>query len=190
MRAFLAFEVQASVKRHLQDVAKGMAARITGVKWVSEEGQHVTLKFFGEIGEDMAASIKASLARLEQRHRPFDVTIGGVDAFPSKRRARVIVVTLEKGVDKIKTIFNDIEDGLSTIGVEREKRELAPHITLGRRRTPAPLLEREIIAPEPMGFTVDKLVLFSSTLTPQGAVYAPVWGIPFTGGMGQESPGK
>ena len=69
---------------------------------------------------------------------PFEATTKEVDAFPNKRRARVIVVTLEKGVDIARTIFHDIEDALSTLGIEEEKRDFTPHITLGRRKEPAP----------------------------------------------------
>jgi 2'-5' RNA ligase len=166
MRAFLAFEVSAPVKEYLQGIIRGMASRITGVKWVKSDGQHITLKFFSEIEETMANNMKERLARIENMYGPFEATAMGVDAFPNKRRARVIVVNLEKGVDIAKAIFHDIEDALST---------------LGRRKEPAPLLERDIPGLEEMSFIVERLVLFMSTLTPQGAIYTPVWEIGFKG---------
>jgi 2'-5' RNA ligase len=181
MRAFLAFEISAPVKEYLQGVIRGMASRITGVRWVKSDGQHITLKFFGEIEETMANSMKERLARLENIYSPFEATVKGVDAFPNKRRVRVIVVTLEKGVDIAKAISHDIEDVLSTLGIEEEKRDFTPHITLGRKKEPAPLLERDIPGLDEMSFIIDRLVLFRSTLTPQGAMYTPVWEIVFKG---------
>jgi 2'-5' RNA ligase len=181
MRAFLAFEVSAPVKEYLQGIIRGMASRITGVKWVKSDGQHITLKFFGDIEDAMAEGIREKLSGLEGKFGPFEATTKGVDAFPNKRRARVIVVNLEKGVDIAKAIFHDIEDALSTLGIEEEKRDFTPHITLGRRKEPAPLLERDIPGLDEMSFIVDRLVLFRSTLTPQGAVYAPVWEIDLKG---------
>lgn len=181
MRAFLAFEISAPVKEYLQGVIRGMASRITGVKWVKSGGQHITLKFFSEIEETMANNMKERLARIENMYGPFEATIKGVDAFPNKRRARVIVVTMEKGVDIAKAIFHDIEDALLTLGIEKEKRDFTPHITLGRRKEPAPLLERDITGLDEMSFIIDQLVLFRSTLTPQGAIYAPVWEIGLRG---------
>jgi 2'-5' RNA ligase len=155
-----------------------MGAKTTGVRWVGEEAQHLTLKFFGEIDEEMTKTIKTSLAHIGTTYGSVETTTGAIDTFPNRRRARVIVVTLDKGVDKIKAIFDDIENGLSTIGFEREKRGFVPHITLGRRKIPAPFLDRDIPRIEEMKFVLDKLVLFRSTLTPQGAIYNPVWDIP------------
>jgi 2'-5' RNA ligase len=179
MRAFLAFEISVPVKEYLQGIILGMASRITGAKWVKNDGQHITLKFFSEIEETMANNMKERLARLENIYGPFEATTKGVDAFPNKRRARVIVVNLEKGVDISRAIFHDIEDTLSTLGIEKEKRDFTPHITLGRNKEPTPLLERDIPGLEEMSFVIDRLVLFRSTLTPQGAIYAPVWEIGF-----------
>lgn len=181
MRAFLAFEISSSVKEYLQIIAAAMATRISGVKWVKKDGQHITLKFFGEIEEVMAKQIQERLSDFEGRYEPFGATIQAIDAFPSKRRVRVIVVTLEKGVDIAKTIFHDIEEALSTLGIEKEKRDFTPHITLGRKKEQTPLLERDIPILNELSFIVDRVVLFKSTLTPQGAIYDRVWEIEFKG---------
>lgn len=189
MRAFLAFEVSAPVKEYLQEVARLMAPRVTGVRWVKSEGQHITLKFFGEIDDITANSIKEGLSVYNNKFGPFEVSIHSVDAFPNKRRARVIIVTLEKGVDIAKAIFHDIEGILLSLGFESEKREFTPHITLGRKREPGPLLERDIPRLNEMSFIIDRLILFRSTLTPRGAIYTPVWEIELKG-MKSETGGK
>jgi 2'-5' RNA ligase len=179
MRAFLAFEIADPVKEYLKEIISGMAPKVSGVKWVKSDGQHITIKFFGEITETMATLMRQKLSGLENTVEPFEAAIKAVDAFPSKRRARVIVVTLEKGVDIAKAIFHDIEDTLSTIGIEKEIRDFTPHITLGRRREQAPLPERDIQGLNELRFIIDRLVLFKSTLTSQGAIYTKVWEIEF-----------
>ena len=181
MRAFLAFEISAAVKEYLKEIIIDMAPRVSGVKWVKSEGQHITLKFFGEIEEAMATRIQEKLSGLENRFEPFEATTKAVDAFPSKRRVRVIVVTLEKGVDIAKAIFHDIEDTLSTIGIEKEKRDFTPHITIGRKKEQTPLLGRDIPGVNELSFVIDRIVFFKSTLTPQGAIYAKVWEIDLKG---------
>jgi 2'-5' RNA ligase len=93
----------------------------------------------------------------------------------------------EKGVDIAKAIFHDIEDTLLTLGIEVEKRDFTPHITLGRKKEPTPLLERDIPDLDEMSFVIDRLVLFRSTLTPQGAIYSPVWEIEFKAEKGETS---
>lgn len=179
MRVFLALEISPSVKEYLQGIIKIMASRITGVRWVKSEGQHITLKFFGELDEAMVENIRTRLLSIEDKFEPFETTIKGIDAFPNKRRARVIVITLEKGVDIAKAIFNDIEVALLPLGFEGEKRDYTPHITLGRKKEQSPILERDIPDLNGMGFIVDRLVMFRSTLTPQGAIYSPLWEIGF-----------
>jgi 2'-5' RNA ligase len=185
MRAFLAIEISDDIKQYLKTIIKSMAGKVDGVKWVNEEGQHITLKFFGEIEEARAWKIKEAVSMLEKKYSPFVTTTKRLSAFPDKKRARVIVVTLEKGVDNIKMIFNDIEEHLSTLGIEKERRELSPHITLGRRKIPAPLLDRDIIEMEEKTFIIEKLVLFKSTLTKEGAIYTPVWEIKLGGKNGE-----
>lgn len=179
MRVFLALEISPPVKEYLQGIIKIMASRITGVRWVKSEGQHITLKFFGELDEAMVENIRTRLLSIDDKFEPFEATIKGIDAFPNKRRARVIVVTLEKGVDIAKAIFNDIEVALLPLGFEGEKRDYTPHITLGRKKEQSPILERDIPDLNGMRFIVDRLVMFRSTLTPQGAIYSPLWEIGF-----------
>ncbi len=181
MRAFLALSIPDGIKSYLQEVVTTMSRKTDGVKWVGKNGQHITLKFFGEIEELKAQTIKGVLGGIEERYAPVSTNLGVLGAFPTPRRARVIVVTLQNGVDKIQRIFNDIENSLSTLDIEKETREFTPHITLGRRRVPAPLLERDIVTVEQKAFVLDSLVLYKSTLTREGALYDKVWEIKLKG---------
>jgi 2'-5' RNA ligase len=152
MRTFLAIEIPDEIKTYLTSVTKEMSRYADGVKWVKESAQHITLKFFGEINEDMVWNIKKSIDHLGTKHGKFSLALKCIDAFPSQRKARVIVVTLENGVDNIVNIFNDIEYNVSTLGIEKETRPFVPHITLGRRKTPTPLLDKALIEIEGMSF--------------------------------------
>lgn len=174
MRVFLAFEIPREVKEYLGEIARPMARRVAGVKWVGQAGQHVTLKFFGEIDEDLARSIGEAVASVAAGYGPFQARLRGIDAFPDRRRARVIVVTLDKGVDNMRSLFNDIEDALEVLGIEKEKRGFTPHITLGRKRESSPLHDAHMPALEGTDFTITTLTLFKSTLTPAGALYEPL----------------
>ncbi len=183
MRTFLAIEIPDEIKTYLKTVTKEISRYADGVKWVKETAQHITLKFFGETDEDMVWNIKKSIEHLGAEHGQFNLALKCIDAFPSLKKARVIVVALENGVDNIINIFNDIEHNVSTLGIEKESRPFVPHITLGRRKMPAPLLEKALIELEKMSFRADALVMFKSTLTSQGAVYTPVWGIRLKGSI-------
>jgi RNA 2',3'-cyclic 3'-phosphodiesterase len=181
MRAFLAIEITDDIKKYLKTIIKFAAMHVDGVKWVKETGQHITLKFFGEIEDEKAKQIKESILYIEKKHTPFVVTIKGIDAFPDRRRARVIIVTLENGIDNIKNIFNDIEESVLALNIEKEKRPFTPHITLGRMKIPAPLPDKAIKDIERISFVAGSVVLFKSTLRPEGALYTPVWELKLRG---------
>ncbi|MCX8111200.1 MAG: RNA 2',3'-cyclic phosphodiesterase [Syntrophorhabdaceae bacterium] len=177
MRAFIAFELPAYIKTYLSKTIDAMSSRTDNVKWVRYEGLHITLKFLGEIDDSVASDIRDGLMYLETKYRPFTMSLDRIDAFPDRKMARVIVVRLKNEIDIISNIFKDIEDNLEKFGFEREKRVFKPHITLGRRKTPLPLLEKAIIKLDEMDFSVDSVVMFKSTLTSQGAIYDPIWKI-------------
>ncbi len=174
MRCFLAFEIPADVKGCLSRASRSMAKTLPGVRWVKPEGQHITIHFFGEISEAKAEEIKDVLRACG----PYDhvvTSLKAVDAFPDKRRPRVIVATLDEGVDIIRSIYHDIENRLAALGYEKEKRGYAPHITFGRMKMPAPILERDIVRLECPRFTIDRIVLFKSNLGREGATYEPLF---------------
>jgi 2'-5' RNA ligase len=182
MRAFFAIEISDDVKKYLTTVAMTVAKHIDGVRWVNEAGRHITLKFLAEIEEEMAGKLKEATAHIGANHAPFTATIKGVDAFPDKRRARVIVIALENGVDNITNIYKDIEESCLALGIEKETRPYTPHLTLGRRKVPGPIPDKALVMLERMSFNVDSVVLFKSTLRPEGALYTPVWEIQLKGG--------
>ncbi len=182
MRSFFAIEVSDDVKKYLTTVVNSAAKHVDGVRWVNESGRHITLKFLGEIEEGMAEKLKAALTYVGAKHASFTATLKEIDAFPDRRRARVIVITLENGVDTIMNIYNDMEKTCETFSFEREGRAYTPHITLGRKKVPGPVPDKALVKLERMSFNVDSVVLFKSTLRPEGAIYTPVWKIQLEGG--------
>ena len=174
MRVFLALELPGPIKEYLSMVTKTMSQRVSGVKWVKAEGIHVTLKFFGEIEEKKVQEIVGALQGINKQHTAMPVQLKEIKAFPDLMRPRVIVVTFQEGVDNVKAIFHDIESCLLAVGIQKEKRGFAPHITIGRVKDVAPLLKMNIVPLEEKRFLLDNLVLYQSTLTREGALYAPL----------------
>ncbi len=181
MRAFLALEIPGDITAYLGGVVDRLAKRTAGVRWVRGEGIHITVKFLGEIEGAAAQEMRSVLLPIGSRFAPVAARLGALDAFPSRRSARVIVVKLKEGVREIQAIFSEMEEGLAGMDVEREKRGLVPHITLGRRRTPEPFSDGDPLPIEERAFLVEHLVLFRSTLTPGGAIYDPIWKITLGG---------
>jgi 2'-5' RNA ligase len=174
MRVFLALELPGAIKEYLLTVTKTMSQRVSGVKWVKAEGFHVTLKFFGEIGEKKAQEIEGALQGINKKQMASAVQLKEINAFPDLMRPRVIVVTFQEGVDNVKAIFHDIESCLLAVGIQKEGRGFIPHITLGRVKDMIPLLKSSIMLLEEKRFLLDNLVLYQSTLMRERALYTPL----------------
>jgi RNA 2',3'-cyclic 3'-phosphodiesterase len=181
MRAFLAFDIPADVTDYLNAIVDRLARRIDGVKWVRNEGIHITVKFLGDIDDDFGPTMKDALQSIGAQHAPISARLGQLDAFPNRRSGRVIVVKLSQGGEDIRSVFSEVEQKLEALQVAREKRELVPHITLGRRRVPKSFPNGDLLPVEEKTFAVEDLVLYKSTLTPGGAIYAPIWKIKLGG---------
>ncbi len=173
MRAFIALSIPEDVKAYLSDVADALSRREDGVRWVRGENQHLTLKFLGEIDEEQKRKIVPLLNCVAERFSEIRVSLKGIDGFPKKQVARVIVITLTDGVEELKNLSGAIEDELAKIGFEKENREFVPHITLGRRKNPKPI--KDTFPIEPLQFVMDEIVLYKSILTPSGSIYEPIW---------------
>ncbi len=181
MRTFLALPVPADIVAYLRGVIGRLERRTEGVRWVRDEGIHITVKFLGEIEEGRTEEVRSALTPVGALFEPFRARLGGLDAFPAKRSARVVVVRLKEGVEPAQAIFEEVEERLAAIDIERERRKLVPHLTLGRRRIPKPFPNGDPMPIEEREFLIEELVLYRSTLTPGGAIYAPIWKIKLGG---------
>ena len=186
MRCFLAFEIPAGIKECLSQASREMAKKIPGVRWVKPDGQHITIHFFGEISEARVEEIKDVLKGCGPYERIM-ASLKKVDAFPGKKRARVIVATLDEGVDIIRSIYHDIVNRLTALGYKKEERGYTPHITFGRLKIPAPVLERDVVGLECLRFAIDRIVLFKSILGRQGATYEPLFELNLTAAPAESS---
>jgi RNA 2',3'-cyclic 3'-phosphodiesterase len=171
IRAFIAIEVPSSVKESLLQLRDRLRPEIRGASWSRPDGFHLTFKFIGNISHETCDKIKEFLPAAARRDQ-FEVSFGRLGVFPNPRKARVLWVGLEKGARECKAVFESIEEPLEKLGFTREIRAFSPHLTLARFRNPGPhnpgLLQTEFSIPS---FTADSVILFRSTLKPDGAVY-------------------
>jgi RNA 2',3'-cyclic 3'-phosphodiesterase len=178
MRTFLAVFPSTHAQEAAQRVIERLRIPDDDVSWVKRENLHYTLRFMGELDEDGVARVTAA-ARLSVAGRPpFTATLGGAGAFPSARRARVLWLGLSEGAESLTALASGLEQALRDHGFDAASRAFSPHLTLGRVRrreqdwsarlagVGAPLERGQAPA-----FTVDRVVVVESTLSPGGSLY-------------------
>ncbi len=176
MRLFAAITIPARERKRLFKAAASLREAGLPVRWVDVDAIHLTLKFLGEVPKDRVDRVRASLAAVAAKSRPFEVGLGGFGAFPSLRKPRVIWAGAYASPE-LRCLKHDLEWEFAELGYEREARAFHPHLTLGRARPEAAAGDfrdlEELV--EPLKYqgtlTVNSVVLLRSTPGPQGASY-------------------
>ncbi len=186
IRAFIAVELPDSVKEFLEDVSSRLKKCGADVKWVKSNGIHLTLKFLGQMDTDLIPIIESNLRPIFARQKPFVLHVSGLGAFPGLARPRVIWAGLNDPERITPLLASKVEEILEPLGFQREKRALAPHLTLGRVRSNkncGDLIEavRQSMDISGPTFEADHAVLFQSVLKPAGAEYSIISSFDFSG---------
>ena len=149
-----------------------LRAGVPGAKWVDPGNFHLTLRFIGETGEDIAADIDDALSRL--RVRQFTLQIAGTGVFGGGDRPRSLWVGVER-TSELVALRDKVEQALFRAGLPPEPRKFAPHVTLARLRNPPLDQLRNYLAAhaqfraEPL--PVEGFSLIASFQTKAGSIY-------------------
>lgn len=101
---------------------------VPGAKWRPRENLHLTLRFFDEVAEPVAAEIDAALDEVAAGTAPFELKLKGVGAF-----GKELPHTLWAGVEKnaaLERLAADCERAARRLGLKPEPRKFTPHVTL------------------------------------------------------------
>jgi 2'-5' RNA ligase len=173
MRAFIAVEVPEKQRRLVNDLITEEKKNNLPIRWVAFENLHITMKFLGEIDDKKKNDVIAVLTDTAKRYKPVTATLDGLGCFPSPRNPRVLWVGVSQGDKELVEIASDLENSLAKFRIKKEDKKFHAHLTIGRVKSACSVddIIARAIKTEP--FAIDALVLFKSTLTPQGPVYEP-----------------
>jgi 2'-5' RNA ligase len=145
------------------------------VKLVEPENVHITIKFLGETDEGIIERIEEIMKYAVENIDQFDIKLKGSGFFPNEKYIRVIWIGIEN-IDKTSSIAKKIDQQLSKLGFEKEKRGFSAHLTIARVKSAKnkddlmKIIEkfRDI---EFGTFNVNSIKLKKSELTPKGPIY-------------------
>lgn len=173
IRLFVGLAVPEDLRATLAERQNG----VPGARWVEPKNLHVTLRFIGEVDENVAADIDAHLAEVRAPAPP--VGLNGLGRFGDKRGTRILYVGVEPHPALIH-LRDKVESACVRAGLEPEARKFKPHVTLARFKGSGLAGAGggridDIVAANtawrPGTFTPARFVLFSSHLGHGGADY-------------------
>lgn len=176
MRSFIAIDCEKNLKDNISSLIRRLDSGKGNIRWVKNQGKHVTLKFLGDITDKQLEAINHELKISIKSFEPFELSLKGTGSFPlSTHFPKVLWV----GVEDNKTLNflqKEIELSLFKLGFPKEKRQFHPHLTLGRVKKKdglEPILDGIQQSREEFfgKMRVERVTLFKSTLQPTGAEY-------------------
>jgi 2'-5' RNA ligase len=134
MRCFIALEFDENLIEKLSVIQGTLRSNFNKGNWVRKENYHLTVKFLGEIEQEQVNNIERLLENISLECYCPSLSLGNIGYFNKRENYYGVVwVGLEGEVDKLKIIYNQMEEEMYKLGFEKEKRKFFPHITLGRR---------------------------------------------------------
>jgi 2'-5' RNA ligase len=169
--------VSPEVRENLMKVEEELKQTRADIKLIEKENLHFTVKFLGEIPDNMMEEIDKRIKTLALKKMEVDVR--GLGAFPDAKRPRVVWAGVAPhDLAAVSSSGQQVIDALEGVG-ESDERGFHPHITLGRVRSPrnheALVAVLRDCSTKDFGRTpITALKLKSSSLTPNGPTYRDV----------------
>ena len=180
MRTFIAIELSKDIRETLAQIQSHLKYSCADIKWIEKENIHLTLKFLGEIPDKKLQQVKSTLEIVGKETSPFEISLKDIGAFPNINYPRVIWVGLDKGADESKVFAQMINEEVLKIGFQKEPRPFAPHLTIGRVRSPKnkEALKEKMLSCQLSAVSlqlIKSVILFQSALTPKGPIYTKLY---------------
>jgi RNA 2',3'-cyclic 3'-phosphodiesterase len=162
--------------QELRHIHGNLRDRSRGVRWEKPERLHLTLRFVGEVPEDLLPRILAGLRGIHGLS--FTLRTHELVLFPDRKQPRVLAITVSPTPELIDLQANVSRVLEREVGTPVEGRPYRPHITIARfRRASSDQIDTamsSVASIEGIVIPVTAFILYESVLRPEGPVYRPV----------------
>ncbi|MDP2124023.1 MAG: RNA 2',3'-cyclic phosphodiesterase [Parvibaculum sp.] len=158
IRLFTALEIPDEAAEKLVRLQRG----IEGARWIDRADLHITLRFIGDVAENIAADIDDALALIPVT--PFEVELEGVGEFGGERPNALWAGV--KMSEPLRILQGRHESAMRRVGLKPETRKFHPHVTVARITRASVMDVGHYIAANNLfaapRFTVERFTLFSA----------------------------
>ena len=196
IRAFLAVQLTEPLRTTLEALQSDLKRRIihdlprdVSVSWVRPPSIHLTVKFLGDINEELVAPLRDAVADTLSHHRALQIPLDRLGVCPRPQQPRVLWIgpsdqwESSEGAGRLAALHQAIETCCVALNLAPDSRSLSAHLTLARikagHRAAGQALARSGVMdrlPVQAGsLAVDAIALMRSELKPSGSVYSMLW---------------
>jgi 2'-5' RNA ligase len=172
IRLFVALEIPDDVKLEIFKHCHTVANNSLDYRWEAREKVHLTLKFIGDVKEDILPLIFDEL-EFVKNYSSFACTISKFGFFFRNNEAKILWCNLETDESIIK-LTDELNQHLEKYDIEIEKRKFKGHLTLLRIRNKISegfIKKIKEYSFNPIEFNAGNIMLVKSVLKPTGSEY-------------------
>lgn len=165
IRTFVALEIPEEVKHNLFDLRKKIIKNDFNLKWEPKEKIHITLKFIGDIKEELILNVISDLKFLESFNK-IKCEINKFGFFFRDGIPKILWTSIELS-QPASEIVSKLNSTFLKYGIDEEKRKFKPHLTLLRlKENPGQNFIDTFIHYkfDPINFEAEKIILYKSEL--------------------------
>lgn len=168
MRLFIGIDLPIYIKNKIYDTIKPLTKKYN-FKWVSPDLYHLTLKFLGEVSEDMVHEVDKKLKEISKRYYRFNLRLTDFGKFPVYGDKVVVIWVGVENKDELNNLAKEIMDSFNSLG---DNKPFSPHITIARNKNTSYSFDMKFTNLRFNDhFEVKEIVLFQSFLYPSGPKY-------------------
>lgn len=173
IRVFVSLKIAEDVKEELKTICSDLAEEPEHYKWESNEKIHLTLKFIGDVADNLIPPISNEL-EFVKTYPALDFSITKFGFFYRNGIAKILWAGL-KTDSTVYKLVKELNYRLEKFDIKIEKRKFKPHLTLLRIKSTT---NEDFINNfnnyvfENVNFKADRIALVKSELFKEGAKYS------------------
>jgi RNA 2',3'-cyclic 3'-phosphodiesterase len=171
IRLFIALKIPLQIKEEIVNLRREFLPGIVNYKWEQLDKIHLTLKFIGDVKEDLVNEIINKISFINECKK-FECGLDKLDFFYRNSKPSIFFLRLQME-ERINALVALLNNELVKLNIPLEKKEFHPHVTLLRIKgyEDIQLLKKMSESVLNTKFIADEIALYKSRLTPHGSIY-------------------
>jgi 2'-5' RNA ligase len=129
-RLFISLNIPGDIKNKIVDLRNSVIVNKSNYKWEKEDKLHLTLKFIGDVEENLIEKIIDKISFLkEEKH--FECELTGFGVFYQRKIPKILWAGININPDPSGIILN-LNYELEQLNIPKEEKPFRPHLTILR----------------------------------------------------------